>query len=479
MTAAGAPALPVGRPGLVLAICCTSLFLVTVDGSIVHTALPSIQRDLGGGVNGLQWVVDGYLMVMASLLVLAGSVADRLGRRRVFVTGLVLFGASSLLCGLAPSVPVLVVARVVQGVGAAMLNPVALSIIVGVFPDVRRRARAIGAWSAVSGLGIAAGPPLGGLVVELGGWRWVFLVTVPVAVAAVALTLRFVPESRAARPRRPDPVGQVLLTLVVAGLVVTLIEAPHRGWTPPVLAALVVAVASFALFVRHGLRHPVPLIDPRLFRARGLPVAVGAAIGGFACFGGTLFALSLTLQQGSSYDALGAGLLVLPLGLAALATSPWVGPLVGRGHARACLLAAGLLLSLALAGLAAVLGDGSPRPSVPLLVAVLVVFGVGFGLLNPPVTATAIAGLPPDRSGVAGGIASTSRNLGSALGVALAGSLVTSGGPGWLVWTGLAVGGSLVLGLSVLAPAARVSAPRARASARVSTVSRRPGCSRS
>jgi EmrB/QacA subfamily drug resistance transporter len=459
---AGAPAHHGGRPGLVLAICCTSLFVVTVDGSIVHTALPSIQRDLGGGVNGLQWVVDGYLMVMASLLVLAGSVADRLGRRRVFVTGLMLFGASSLLCGLAPTLPVLVGARIVQGVGAAMLNPVALSIIVGVFPDVRRRARAIGAWSAVSGLGVAAGPPLGGLVVELGGWRWIFLVTVPVVLAAIVLTLRFVPESRSAVVRPADPVGQLLLTLVVAGLVFTLIEGPHRGWTVPIGSSAVLTVVAAALFVRHGLRHPAPLIDPRLFRSRGLPVAVLSAVGGFACFGGSLFALSLTLQTGSGYDALAAGLLVLPIGLAALLTSPWVGPLVGRGHARPLLGGAGLLMTLGLLGLAHVLGDGSPRPSLPLLVGVLVVFGIGFGMLNPPVTSTAMAGLPPERSGVAGAIASTSRQLGLALGVAVAGSLVGAGagaGAGWAVWVGLAGGGVVVLVLAVLVrPVARVAA---------------------
>jgi EmrB/QacA subfamily drug resistance transporter len=446
---AGAPTSSTRRPGLVLAICCTSLFLVTVDGSIVHIALPSIQRDLGGDVTGLQWVVDAYLVVMASLLVLAGSVADRFGRRRVFVVGLVLFGASSLLCGLATSVPVLVAARVVQGIGAAMLNPVALAIIVSAFPDVRRRARAIGAWSAVSGLGVAAGPPVGGLVVELGGWRWIFLVTVPVAAVGVVLVLRFVPESRALLPRRADPLGQLLLTVAVGGLVVSLIEGPHRGWGGPVLVVLASAVLSAVLLVRHGLRHPVPLIDPRLFRARGLSLAVGAAVGGFACFGGTLFGLSLVLQSGSGYDALAAGLLALPLGLAALATSPWIGPLVGRGLARRCLVAAGTLLALGLVGLGLVLGDGRPRPSWPLLVLVLVVLGVGFGMLNPPVTATALAGLPPDRSGVAGAVASTSRNLGTALGVAVAGSLVGAGESG-AVWVALAPAGVLVLVLALL-----------------------------
>lgn len=434
-----------------LAICCTSLFLVTVDGSIVHIALPSIQRDLGGGVNGLQWVVDGYLLVMASLLVLGGSLADRLGRRRVFLTGLVVFSVASLLCGLAPTLPVLVGARVAQGVGAAMLNPVALAIIVSVYPDVRRRAGAIGAWSAVSGLGTAAGPPLGGLVVELGGWRWVFLTTVPVALLAVALTLRFVPESRAMRPRRPDPVGQLLLTVAVAGLIAFLIEGPHRGWTPTVVALLVVALAAVAGFVRHGLRHLEPLIDPRVFRSRGLVVAVGCAIGGFACFGGTLFALSLTLQTGSGYDALAAGVLVLPVGVAALVTSPWVGPMVGRGWARWCLLAAGSIITGSLVALALVLGDGTPPVSVPVMVLVLAAFGVGFGLLNPPVTATAIAGLPAERSGVAGAIVSTSRQLGLALGVAVAGSLIRVD-PGWVVWAGLAGGGVVVV---VLAAAVR------------------------
>ncbi|MEQ6901457.1 MFS transporter [Nocardioides sp. YIM 152588] len=446
-------------PGLVLAICCTSLFLVTMDGSIVHVALPSIQRDLGGDLSALQWVVDGYLMVMASLLVLAGSLADRFGRRRFFAVGLSLFAAASLLCGLAPSVGVLVAARVLQGVGAAMLNPVALAIIVSVYPDRSRRARALGWWSAVSGLGVAAGPPLGGLVVTLGGWRWVFLLTVPVAAVGVLLTLRHVPESRALLPRRPDPRGQLLLSGAVAGLIVTLIEAPHRGWTWPVLLALAVGAGSALLFVRHGLRHPVPLVDPRLFRSRRLVVAVGSAVGGFACFGGTLFTVSLALQTGAGWDALAAGLMVLPLGVAALLTSPWVGALVARRRSRLCLGLAGALMTAALLGLGVVLGDGTPAPEALLLAAVLALFGIGLGMLNPPVTATALAGLPPDRSGVAGALASTARQLGLAVGVAVAGSLIGAG-PGALVWLGLVPGALLVLVLAVAVMPARQDQPQ-------------------
>jgi EmrB/QacA subfamily drug resistance transporter len=433
------------RPGLVLAICCTSLFLVTVDGTIVNVALPSIRSGLGASVTGLQWVVDGYLLVLTSLLILAGTTADRVGRRRVFVTGLVVFGLGSLLCGLAPSTAWLVAARVLQGVGGAMLNPVALALIVSVQPTPAARARAIGAWSAVSGLGIAAGPPLGGLVVDLVGWRWVFIVNVPVVVAAVLLTLRFVPTSRSAVRRPLDVPGQVLLTLAVAALVFAIIEGPHLAAAPlaATVAVLVVAVAALG---RVELRHPAPLVDPRLFRARGFSAAVLAAVAGFAAFSGCLFALTLTLQGRLGLTPAYAGLLALPLGLAALVTSPRSGRLTARGHGWGALTAAGLTLAAGALVLLVVL-----HPAEPVTALVLVGtagFGVGFGLLNPPITTTAVAGLPPERAGVAAAIASTARQLGQSLGVAVVGGLVVAHASlAWLVPAGLGVA---VAGLGVL-----------------------------
>src|SRR3954467_10293493 len=194
----------------ILAICCTSLFIVGLDVTAVNVALPSIGRDLGTDVSGLQWVVDAYTLVMASLLMFSGSTADRLGRKRVFVTGLSVFAAASLLCSLAPSVGLLVAARVLQAVGGSMMNPVAMSIITNVFTEPRERAQAVGVWGAVFGISMALGPIVGATLVSWIDWRSIFWITVPVGVVAIFLTLRFVPDSKAPRPRRFDPVGQLL-----------------------------------------------------------------------------------------------------------------------------------------------------------------------------------------------------------------------------------------------------------------------------
>jgi EmrB/QacA subfamily drug resistance transporter len=415
----------------------------------VQVGLPSIRADLGGSVTAMQWVLDGYLLVLTSLLVFAGSTADRLGRRPVFVAGLLLFGTSSALCGLAPSVEWLVAARVLQGVGGAMLNPVALAIIVGVHPDPARRARAIGWWSAVSGLGIAAGPPLGGLVTELLGWRWIFWVNVPVAVLAVGLTLRLVPDSRAAVRRRLDPVGQLLLTAAVAAVVVALIESP---------LALLVLVPAVAGLVAYELRHPSPVLDPALFRSPALTAAVGAAVAGFAAFSGCLFALSFLLQEVQGRSPSAVGLLVLPLGLAALVTAPLAGRLVARGWVRATLAAAGLVLTTSLVVLLLAVG----RDDALGVASGAALFGVGFGLLNPPVTATAVSGLPPERAAVAGAVASTARQLGQCVGVALTGALVVHGEGGRVAFATLAALALVVTGLALATrPARPGAAPRA------------------
>src|SRR5437588_9231728 len=209
-----APDLTRRRRLLVLGICCLSLFIVGLDTTIVNVALPAIHTDLHASVAGLQWTIDAYTLVLASLLILSGSTADRIGRRRVFQIGLVVFAAGSLLCGIAPSLGLLVGARVLQAIGGSMLNPVAMSIVRNVFADPRERARAIGIWGAVFGLSMALGPVVGGALVDSVGWRAVFYVNVPIGLLAILLTVRFVPESRAPRPRRLDPIGQLL---VIAG----------------------------------------------------------------------------------------------------------------------------------------------------------------------------------------------------------------------------------------------------------------------
>src|SRR3954447_26392527 len=240
------------RPRLVLAVCCMSLLIVGMDVTIVNVALPSIGHDLDASVSELQWTVAAYTVTLASLLMLGGSTADRLGRARIFQVGLVLFTAASLACSLAPSAGWLIAFRALQGVGASMLNPVAMSIIRNTFDDARERARAIGVWGAVFGVSLALGPVLGGVLVPL-SWRAVFLVNVPIGVGAIALTARFVPESRAPHARRVDPVGQVLAIVLLASLTSACIEG--------VLALGLVAVVALVAFVAYELRRTEPLIE--------------------------------------------------------------------------------------------------------------------------------------------------------------------------------------------------------------------------
>jgi EmrB/QacA subfamily drug resistance transporter len=218
------------RRYLILAICCMSLLIVGLDNTIVNVALPSIRRELNASLSGLQWTVAAYTLVLASLLMLSGSTADRIGRRRVFHTGLVTFTAGSLLCSLAPSLGWLIAFRMVQAAGGSMLNPVAMSIITNTFTDRAERARAIGVWGGVIGISMALGPVLGGVLVTSVGWRGIFWVNVPIGLAAAVLTGLFVPESRAARARRIDPVGQVLVIIILGSLTYGIIEGPSAGW---------------------------------------------------------------------------------------------------------------------------------------------------------------------------------------------------------------------------------------------------------
>src|ERR1700735_1274463 len=233
------------RRTLILAICCMSLFIVGIDVTIVNVALPSIQRDLHASVSGLQWTIDAYPRVLASFLMLAGSTADRIGRRRTFQTGLVLFTLGSLLCSLAPGLSWLVAFRMLQAIGGSMLNPVAMSIITNTFIDRRERARAIGIWGGVVGISMALGPVVGGALVESAGWQAIFWVNIPVGIAALVLTALYVPESRAARARKVDPVGQLLVIAVLASLTYAIIEGPASVWdSAKILALFALSVAA-------------------------------------------------------------------------------------------------------------------------------------------------------------------------------------------------------------------------------------------
>lgn len=451
---------------LVLAICCMSLLIVSLDTTALNVSLPAMQRDLGASTSGLQWTIDAYTLVLASLLMLAGSTADRIGRRRVFMTGLVLFTIGSALCSLAPSLDWLIVFRMVQAVGGSMLNPVAMSIITNTFTDPRERARAIGVWGGVVGISMAAGPLVGGLLVDAVDWRAIFWVNLPVGLTALLLTLRFVPESRAPKARRLDPVGQLLVIALFGALTYAIIEAPNTGFAS-VLPFAAVAAAALLGLLWYEPRRAEPLIDLRFFRSAPFSGATLIAIGAFAALGGFLFLSTLYLQNVRGLDALHAGLWMLPMATPMFLCAPLSGRLVGTRGPRLPLLVAGVAMTTSCAMFALFEAETS---NVTLLLG-YVLFGIGFGFVNAPITNTAVSGMPRAQAGVAAAVASTSRQLGQTLGVAVIGAVLAAGvgtssykesfvsaaGPGWWVLTGC--------GLLVLVVGAVTSGPWARRTA--------------
>ena len=414
------PGLSRPRRLLVLGICSMSLLIVGLDITIVNVALPSIHRSLGASVSGLQWTIDAYSLVIATLLMFSGSMADRLGRRRVFQTGLVVFSLGSLLCALAPNLQLLVAFRVVQAVGGSMLNPVAMSIIRNVFTDPRERAQAIGFWGAMVGISMALGPVVGGFLVDISGWPAVFLVNVPIGLLALALTALFVPESRAPKPRRIDPFGQVLVAGALGSLTYTIIEGPQAGWTSPEIVGLFTfSLACFVLLVWYELRRYQPLLEVRFFRSAPFSGASAIAVCAFAIQGGFLFLNTIYLQDVRGLPPLDAGLYLLPMAAMTFLTAPISGMLVGRGHGRPTMIVSAMALIVASVMLTVL----SPSTSEAYLLGAYVLFGVGIGLVNPPITNTAVSGMPSSQAGVAAAVASTSRQVGATLGVAVMGSV--------------------------------------------------------
>jgi EmrB/QacA subfamily drug resistance transporter len=453
------------RPRLVLAICCMSLFLVTMDITIVNLALPAISRELDASLSGLQWSIDGYTVVLASCLIVSGATADRFGRRRVFQIGLLSFSAGSLLCGLAPSIEALVVFRVLQGLGGSMLNPVAMSIIANVFTEPRQRARAIGVWGSVVGISMAVGPLLGGFLVETVGWRAVFWINVPVGLAAIFLTRRFVPESRAERPRRPDFVGLALIVVGLAALTSCLIEGESLGFGSPLVAGgLLLAAAAFAALLVYERRRVDPLIELRFFRSLPFATATLLAVLSFTMFNGGLFLSSLYLQMTRGLSSVHAGLCLLPIAGGLIIFSPLAGRLVAAGRARWSLVGSGAAAAAAALLLSGLTVD-TPMPQLLLAFGLI---GIGFGLVNAPITTAAVAGMPRAQAGVAAAVAATSRQIGATLGVAISGMIAGSAAqsPAFAVstrpfWWIVAAGGVGIAALSLVG-----TGPRAEASAR-------------
>ncbi|MQY08772.1 MFS transporter [Actinomadura macrotermitis] len=427
-----------------------SVFVVGIDMTIVNVALPVIRRGLGASVSGLQWTIDAYTLVIACLLPMSGSMADRLGRRRAFQAGLVLFSAGSLLCSLAPGLGWLIAFRAVQAAGGSLLNPVAMAIIVTVFPEPGERARAVGVWGSVAGLSLAAGPVLGGFLVGALGWRSIFWINVPAGIAAIALTRRFVPESRSARPRRLDPLGQALVVVLLVSVTAAIIEGPRPGWSSaPIITLCVVAAASAAALVAAETRHREPLIDMRLFRNAPFCGAMLIAMAYSAALGGFLFLNTLYLQDVRGDSALGAGVRTIPMAVALAVSATVSGRLVAAKGPRLPLVLAGTLQTT---GALMFLRLDAHTPAA-YLVGAYIVIGTGFGLVTGPVTGIAMSGLPADQAGMAAALTSTGRQFGAAAGVAVTGSVIAAHAgtafvaAGHLAW-------SVIAGCAAVVPAA-------------------------
>jgi EmrB/QacA subfamily drug resistance transporter len=456
------------RKTIVLISCCLSLLIVSMDATIVNVAIPSIRADFGASAAEMQWVVDVYTLVLASLLMLSGATGDRFGRRRVFQIGLTVFAFGSLLCSLAPTANALIGARLLQGVGGSMLNPVALSIISQVFTGRVERARALGLWGGVVGISMALGPTVGGLLIQTVGWRAVFWINLPICLAAIVLTAIFVPESKSATMRNIDPIGQGLAVVFLFSLVFTLIEGPGMGWTSTrTVAIAVLAAVALAAFLRYERRRHDPFIDLRFFRSIPFASATVTAILAFTAWGAFLFMMSFYLQNERHYSAIHTGLMYLPIAVGALIFSPLSGRIVGRYGARPSLLTAGVLTATASLMLTT-LTTATPMWHVLLI---FTVFGIGFAMVNAPITNAAVSGMPVDRAGAAAAVTSTSRQVGVSIGVALCGSIAgsalagsgadfaTQARPLWWMCVGIGVAVAL-LGFFSTAPRAMRSAER-------------------
>jgi EmrB/QacA subfamily drug resistance transporter len=423
-----------------------SVFLTGLDSTIVIIGLPAISRSLHAGVSGLQWTVTAYTVTLASLLMFSGSAADKIGRRQVLQAGLALFTLGSLLCSLAPGIPFLVAFRVIQGIGASGMNPAALAIITSTFTSPARRAKAIGTWDAAYGLSMVAGPLAGGILVSAAGWRAIFWASIPAGLAALALTTLLVPDSRAQRPRRPDPTGQALVTIMLAALATGIIQAPGWGWLSPGTTALfAVATAALAglLFVEPCRTDP--LIQFALFRRAPFAAASLIAVCGIAALAGFGFLSSLYLQEARSMTALHAALALWPMAAEMAVCAPLAGRIIARRGARIPAVIAGSALAVSSAALTRLTGATSPA----FLCITYSLFGAGAGFLNPAITYGIMSGVPDGQAGLASGMNSSSRQLGQCLGVAVTGSMLAgslhgamhSGFPaaaraGWLVMAG-------------------------------------------
>jgi EmrB/QacA subfamily drug resistance transporter len=405
-----------------LAVLSISLVVVSLDNTILNVALPAIAGDLHASSSELQWVVDSYMLVFAGLLLTAGSLGDRFGRRRALSTGLLVFAGGSVLAALSGGTTELIASRALMGIGGALIMPSTLSILTAVFP-AEERAKAIGAWAAVAGLGIALGPIAGGWLVEHADWHWVFLVNVPIAVLAFAAGRVLVPESRDPKPDRVDLPGAALSTVGLTALLWAVIEAPDRGWTDgPIVGAFALSALVLGLFAAWELRTPTPMLDVRLFRNPRFSAASTAI--GLAFFGlfGVLFFTTQYLQSVHGFSPLQAGVWSLPIA-AGLAVGSQLGARLGAALGAKLVVSGGLGI---VAGGLALYATADAASGFALIGGAEAILGLGIGLAMTPATDSIMGTLPPERASVGSALNDAVRQVGGALGVAVLGSLLSS-----------------------------------------------------
>ncbi|MBX5440572.1 MAG: MFS transporter [Solirubrobacteraceae bacterium] len=412
-----------GQARLTIVAAVLGSITVFVDATVVNVALPAISGDLGGGLAGQQWLSGAYLLTLGALLLVGGSLGDRYGRRAMFAAGLLAFGATSVLCAIAPTVETLVAARALQGAAGALLVPNTLGLIVARFPPDARGA-AIGSWTAWSGIAMIVGPLVGGVLVDAVSWRWIFAINVVPVVAALAVVARLDPEPGAGGAGRVDLAGALLGTLGLAGPVFALIEQPSRGWGDPlILATLLGGLALLAAFAAVERRAREPMLPLGLFRERNFAVGNAATLAVYGGLGAVPFFLVLYLQQVAGYDALEAGLASMPVTLLMLALSRRFGALADRVGPRAFMGAGPVVAGAGIALFARI--DAEGRYLADVLPAVLL-FGLGLSLTVAPLTAAVLGGVEERHAGMASAINNAVARIGSLLAVAAIGALVAA-----------------------------------------------------
>jgi len=436
------------RHPVILASVCLGYFMAVLDSTVVNVALPDMARSLGTGIAGMQWVVDGYALLFASLMLMAGTLGDRWGNKETFAAGLGLFTLASGLCGIAPNLGTLIAFRALQGVGAAVQVPASLALLRHHYHDARERAEAIGIWAAATGVAVAAGPVVGGLLTHAWSWRAVFLVNIPVGIIGIFLTLRYVPAVPRVAHGDLDIVAQALAFLTLAALTFALIQGGVWGWTSgPVLVAAVVAAIAGLYWYEGERRAKHPMLPLELFRDSTFSAAT--AVGAILSFGfyGELFLMSLFFQQVQHRTALAAGLALLPQTAVVSLANLVSGRLTARYGSRPPMVVGLAIGGLGLGGLALI----TARASLAATVGPMVAVGFGAALAMPAMTAAVIEHTPKDRAGIGSAVLNASRQVGGVVGIALLGALI--GGRGRFVaglhW-GMVISGATFLTGSLL-----------------------------